>query len=84
MRPGTSYRNLLLQRNSYRIVSGTHLFRNLTTAALTALVLPLAAGYKDTSVTAGQTYFYTTTAIDPATALESTRSNEASAAIPVP
>ena len=44
MRPGTSYRNLLLQRNSYRIVSGTHLFRNLTTAALTALVLPLAAG----------------------------------------
>ena len=44
MRPGTSYRNLLLQRTSYRIVSGTHLFRNLTTAALTALVLPLAAG----------------------------------------
>jgi hypothetical protein len=67
-------------------LAGYNIYRSQVSGGPYAKVnsaLEAASAYTDTSVTAGQTYYYVTTAVD-STGTESTYSNQATAVIPAP
>jgi hypothetical protein len=64
--------------NVYRATATGGPYTKLTASPIAATT------YLDTTVLAGQTYFYVTTAVDKTTSAESTKSNEAPATVPSP
>ena len=67
-------------------VSGYNIYRGSHTGGPYSKInssLNAAPAYRDTSVRAGQTYFYVTTSVD-SSGVESLRSNEAISTVPTP